>query len=202
MSIFFPLHGGICGPPSTCYLLGSQSRQMVKSSFFPRIFLHFYPEFSSPYCCSFLPYLNICILFSFSCFLPSFLSWKTLTQIWIRRWGREYQPVTWGSVMPSRQEWTASECVEVEASHTLLGSVWGHRAWPVTFHSQLRSHRVVSAHYTFWANCGLSEGAAFQSGGGRLLCPPFWRHSKGSGCWSIDFWTLLTAFYKNIFIGV
>ena len=88
MSIFFPLHRGICGPPSTCYLLGSQSRQMVKSSFFPRIFLHFYPEFSCPYCCSFLPYLNICILFSFSSFLPFFLSWKTFTQIWIRRWGK------------------------------------------------------------------------------------------------------------------
>lgn len=52
---------------------------------------------------------------------------------------------------------------------------------------------VTSSLY-LWATCGLSEGAAFQSVRGRLLCPPFWRHSKDSGCWSIVFWPLLMAF--------
>ena len=184
-SIFFPLHRGVCGPPSACYLLGSQSRQIVKSFLLPQDLPSLLPRILLPTLLLIL-YLNICILFYFSSSLPFFLSWKTFTQILIRRWGRENQPVTWGSVTPSRQEWRSfpyppGQCEGAQGMTCDL---------PLTTQVTLS----VKSPLYLWATCGLGEGAAFQSVRGRLLCPPFWRHSQDSGCWSIIFWPLLMAF--------
>ena len=138
-SIFFPLHRGVCGPPSACYLLGSQSRQIVKSFLLPQDLPSLLPRILLPTLLLIL-YLNICILFYFSSSLTFFLSWKTFTQILIRGGG--------GRTSRSREDQWRPQGRNEEASHTLLGSVRGHRAWPVTFLSQPRSHWALRAHFT------------------------------------------------------
>ena len=209
-SIFFPFHRGVCGPPSACSLLGSQSRQIVESFLLPQDLPSLLPRILLPILLLIL-YLNICILFYFSSSLPFFLSWKTFTQILIRRWGREDQPVTWGSVTPSRQEWTASEPAEEEASHTLLRLVRGHRAWPVTFLSQARSHWALRAHFTSGQPVGWvkelpfnqpeadpsvlhSEGAHRTPAAGASLSGLFWWLFKKTFLLECSWFTMLCSF--------
>lgn len=100
----------------------------------------------------------------------------------------EDQSVTWGSMMPSRQEWSASP--------TLCGAVCGHRAWVTHTETQNSDDHTESEQpaVTFRQ----SEGAVIKLvRRGRILHPPFSRHSKISSCLRHHFLASLDGFFLS-----